>query len=164
MIAPDPELRELLSSIHAKQAQIEQAQNEIALSLSQVTFMLDQQITVASVPQSLGDYAAALAAAIYKVQPEILYHNSRTNRVAHPRQLAIYLMIKSGVGTVPSAEHFGLHHHTSALCACTAVQNRIDTDPAFAAQVAKALESMPRSTIPVHPGGRPKSSIFNHQS
>lgn len=79
----------------------------------------------------------------YNIEVKDLRSKQRTDRVAFPRQLAMYLArTLTDFSTTEIGEAFGGKDHTTIIYACNKISARMNTDPWFVAEVNKIIQEI----------------------
>jgi chromosomal replication initiator protein len=113
------------------------------------------KITPASIQQAVADY--------YGIRAADITAKKRTQAVAFPRQVAMYLCRQLTDLSLPRiGEEFGGRDHTTVLHACEKISRQMRQDPDLAATIAALTERLRAQTLtPRHPqqsGGQPGDS------
>lgn len=91
------------------------------------------QAVLAAVYPNTTERVIAAVAARYGISHEAIMGRSRPDRIAFPRQVAMYLLMQRGMRCTHVGEVMGGRNHGTVLHAVQAVENRMQTD-----RVAKA--------------------------
>ena len=133
-----PVLQEIASLIHSNVRELEGALTKIIGMLQ----LRNLQPTVESTREILAGFSASLAkksltprqvlqtvSTYFDVRPEELVGISRVKRLAHPRQIAAFLLREEVHCSFPSiGETLGGRDHTTAMHACTKIAASLVTD------------------------------------
>ncbi|MEW6398677.1 MAG: chromosomal replication initiator protein DnaA, partial [Bacillota bacterium] len=114
-----------------------------------------QKITPATIQQAVCDY--------YGIRPADLTAKKRTQAVAFPRQVAMYLCRELTDLSLPRiGEEFGGRDHTTVLHACDKISRQMQEDRDLAASVAALTERLRAQAVsqrhPQENGGQPGDS------
>ena len=84
-----------------------------------------------------------VVAGVYHIDTKEMRSKKRTDEVAFPRQIAMYLARSlTERSTVEIGEAFGGKDHTTVLHAWNKIKTMINTDPFFAANINKIVEEI----------------------
>ena len=141
-------LLDTLTLITTHQDTIEHSQREIRIAVSFLEKTLEAELTVEPglINESVMHRAVELACEVYAIQPAKLYLKARTDAIVLPRQLAIYLGIQAGLTCTAASAHFGQDHGTGRH-GRLAVEDRMATNPKFAATVARCIAQLNNPSV-----------------
>lgn len=84
-----------------------------------------------------------LVAGYYDVSVDELLGKSREQRLAHPRQVSMYLLREEAKCSFPAiGKHLGGRDHTTAMHACTKIESRIKTQDAVRRDINEIRERL----------------------
>lgn len=106
----------------------------------------------ASAPVSV-DKVQEMVARHYHMDLSDMKSKRRTDAIAFPRQIAMYLArTLTEMSTPQIGDAFGGKDHTTVMHACQKVKNRLESDPFFAALVNKIIQDIRQGQSPGRPG------------
>lgn len=150
---PEDVILHIASNIKANIRELEGALIRIVahsyLTGSQITVIRAQDIlkdiikvTLKDVPVTI-ERIQKIVAKHYNLDIKDLKSKKRTDSIAHPRQLAMYLARKlTELSTIEIGEFFGGRDHTTVLYAYDKVEKNLIKDPIFSTDVTKLIQEI----------------------
>ncbi len=158
LFVPDDVLLFLASHIRSNIRELEGSLTRVVAhaSLTGVPLTVDSATTV--LRDVMAREQAAAPVSIEKIQEVVARHyhlemhdmksKRRTDAIAFPRQIAMYLArTLTDMSTTQIGDHFGGKDHTTVMHATQKIKSRLEQDPFFTALVNKIIQEI-RSVLP----------------
>ncbi|MBN1384855.1 MAG: chromosomal replication initiator protein DnaA [Elusimicrobia bacterium] len=158
---PEDVILYIASNIKANIRELEGALIKIVahsfLTGSQITVNRAQDIlkdiiktTVEDVPVTI-ERIQKIIAKHYSLDIKDLKSKKRTDSIAHPRQIAMYLARKlTELSTIEIGEAFGGRDHTTVLYAYDKIEKILTKDPVFSSDITKLIQEIKTTTEKKH--------------